>query len=88
METAQDLRELWVLLHVVRFGGHRRIFVFRDLGLLKRDMKFQQRYDRWIEGIKAEYGSQGNRFPVFPIIAFLILDRKLCYKISTSVGKS
>jgi hypothetical protein len=65
METAQDLRELWVLLHVVYLDGHRRIVVSRDLGLLKRDKKFQQRYDRWIEGIKAEYGSQGNRFPSF-----------------------
>ena len=64
METAQDLRELWVLLHVVCFGGHRRIVVPRDLGLLKRHKKFQQRYDRWIEGIKAEYGSNGTRFPV------------------------
>jgi hypothetical protein len=62
METAQDLRELWVLLHVVCLGGHRRIVVSRDLGLLKRDKKFQQRYDRWIKGIKAEYGSNGNRF--------------------------
>ena len=61
METAQDLRELWVLLHVVCFGGHRRVVVSRDLGLLKRDKKFQQRYDRWIEGIKVEYGSNGNR---------------------------
>ena len=60
METTQDLRELWVLLHFVRFGGHRRIFVFRDLGLLKRDIKLHERYIRWIEGIKAEYGSQGN----------------------------
>ena len=60
METAQDLRELRVLLHVVCFGGHRRIVASRDLGLLKRDKKFQERYDRWLEGIKAEYGSKGN----------------------------
>jgi hypothetical protein len=65
METAQDFRELWVHLHVVCLGGHRRIVVSRDLGLLKRDKKFQQRYDRWVEGIKAEYGSNGNRFPSF-----------------------
>lgn len=65
METAQDLRELWVLLHLVCFGGRRRIVVSRDLGLLKRDKRFQQRYDRWIEGIKAEYGSTGNRFLFF-----------------------
>ncbi|KAI0270245.1 hypothetical protein BGY98DRAFT_923704 [Russula aff. rugulosa BPL654] len=31
-----------------------------DLGLLRRDKKFQQRYDRWVEGIKAEYGSNEN----------------------------
>ena len=62
METAQDLRKLWVLLHVVCFDGHRRTVVSRDLGLLKRDKKFQQRYDHWIKGIKAEYGSTGIRF--------------------------
>ena len=78
METAQDFRELRVLLHVVCFGGHRQIVVSRDLGLLKRDKKFQQRYDRWIGGIKAEYGSNGNQFPVLPT-TFLILCRKLSY---------
>ncbi|KAH9983314.1 hypothetical protein BJV74DRAFT_850752 [Russula compacta] len=31
-----------------------------DLGLLKRDKKLQQRYERWIEGIKAEYGNMAN----------------------------
>jgi hypothetical protein len=62
METAQDLRELWVHLHAVCLSGHRRTVVSRDLGLLKRDQKFQQRYDLWAERIKAEYGSNGNRF--------------------------
>jgi len=31
-----------------------------DLGLLKRDKKLQQRYGRWTEGIRAEYGSTAN----------------------------
>ncbi|KAF8476643.1 hypothetical protein DFH94DRAFT_634849 [Russula ochroleuca] len=31
-----------------------------DLGLLKRDKKLQERYLRWIESIKAEYGSNAN----------------------------
>ena len=65
METAQDLREFWVHLHAICHGGLRQTVVSRDLGLLKRDKKFQQRYDRWIEGIKAEYGSNGNRFLSF-----------------------
>ena len=34
--------------------------VVRDLGLLKRDKRLQQRYVRWTEGIKAEYGSTGT----------------------------
>jgi hypothetical protein len=32
----------------------------RDLGLLKRDKRLQQRYQRWTENIKAEYGSTGT----------------------------
>jgi len=32
----------------------------RDLGLLKRDKKLQNRYQRWMEGIRAEYGSNAN----------------------------
>jgi len=31
-----------------------------DLGLLKRDKKLQERYERWSEGIIAEYGSKEN----------------------------
>ncbi|KAH9969754.1 hypothetical protein BC827DRAFT_1120500 [Russula dissimulans] len=31
-----------------------------DLGLLKRDKKLQKRYQRWMEGIRAEYGSNAN----------------------------
>ncbi len=62
METAQDFRELWVLLHVISLDRHRRIVVSRDLGLLKRDKRLQQRYDRWVGRIKAEYGSNGSRF--------------------------
>ena len=35
----------------------------RDLGLLKRDKKLQKRYERWIEGIETEYGSNGQSVP-------------------------
>ncbi|KAI9508878.1 hypothetical protein F5148DRAFT_832520 [Russula earlei] len=31
-----------------------------DLGLLKRDLKLQHRYDRWLEEIKTKYGSNAN----------------------------
>ncbi|KAH9980138.1 hypothetical protein BGW80DRAFT_1454671 [Lactifluus volemus] len=31
-----------------------------DLGLLKRDKRLQQRYQRWTENIKAEYGNTAN----------------------------
>ena len=39
--------------------------VVRDLGLLKRNKKLQQRYLRWAERIKAEYGSTGSSFFCF-----------------------
>jgi hypothetical protein len=32
----------------------------RDLGLLKRDKKLQQRYDEWARGIVREHGSLGS----------------------------
>lgn len=32
----------------------------RDLGLLKRDKKLQQRYDQWSAGIRKQYGSMVN----------------------------
>ena len=46
--------------------------VIRDLGLLKRDKKLQQRYDRWTEGTKAEYGSIGSSY-FFPLLFLLCL---------------
>ena len=42
---------------------HPYVTVARDLGLLKRDKKLQQRYERWTEGIRAEYGSTGTSIP-------------------------
>ncbi|KAH8108659.1 hypothetical protein DFH11DRAFT_1731670 [Phellopilus nigrolimitatus] len=38
-----------------------KLFInFGDLGLLKRDKMLQARYEKWTEGIKAEYGSMVN----------------------------
>jgi len=57
VETAQDLRELWVLLHVVCFGGHRRVVVSRDLGLLNgnRSLSFLLRFSSSVENYLIRY---------------------------------
>lgn len=38
-----------------------QVGIVRDLGLLRRDKKLQQRYERWVKGIKEQHGSMGNR---------------------------
>jgi len=57
-----------------------------DLGLLRRDKKLQQRYERWAKGIKEQYGSMGNR--VFAeLLSFLWLPSKLPSQLPTPVGQ-
>lgn len=38
-----------------------QVGIVRDLGLLRRDKKLQQRYERWVKGIKEQHGSMGNQ---------------------------
>lgn len=62
--------------------------MYRDLGMLKRDIMLQKRYNSWAVDIKAEYGSIGESFVVIHTSILNSYDSNLSHELPPAMGET